>query len=77
MVERLVCSELMEAELIVMALAFPTRGARAAVEFEAAWRHNPQAVAQLAARQASARSAAGDPVRDADALDEADRFALS
>jgi hypothetical protein len=30
----LVCSEVMEAELIELELAFPTRGARAAVEFE-------------------------------------------
>jgi hypothetical protein len=31
----------------------------------------------MAARQASARSEAGDPVRDAEALGEAARFALN
>jgi hypothetical protein len=77
LVERQVCSESTDAELIEMALAFPTMGARAAVELEAAYYHNSQEVAQMAARQASARSVAGDPVRDAEALDEAARFALS
>jgi len=66
----------MEVELIEMALAFPTRGARAAVEFEAAC-YNPQEVAQMAASQSSARSAAGVPDRDVETLDEAARFALS
>ena len=82
LVVRLVCSE--PPELIEWAVALEAGDARAAVELEAPdSRHNPQAVVgsqavvELMARRASARSAAqGEPVLSVEARDERDRSAL-
>ncbi|MBO0859548.1 MAG: hypothetical protein J2P21_13900 [Chloracidobacterium sp.] len=71
----MVCS--MEAELIEVAFAFPTRDARVAVEFEVVCYHNPQEVAQMAARQASEWAAVGVPDHYVEARIEVARFALN
>ena len=81
LVERLVCSE--PPESIEWAVALEAWGARAAVELEAPGsRHNPQevvspqAVVEMLAGRASARSARGEPVRSVEARDEMARSAL-
>jgi hypothetical protein len=81
LVERLVGSE--PPELIEWAVALEAWDARAAVELEAPdSRHNPQAVVgpqavvEMRAGRASARSARGELVRSAEARDEMARSAL-
>jgi hypothetical protein len=73
-------------ELIEGIVALPTRGAKAAVELEAACSlhnlqeavlHNLQEVVNAAARQASERSGPGEPVRGEEARDEAGPSPLS
>jgi hypothetical protein len=83
-----VCSGPVEAlvALIEGAVALPTRGARAVVELaapcslhnlQAVALHDPQAVVDMAASQASGRSGPVEPVRDEEALDEAAPCPLS
>jgi hypothetical protein len=78
LIERLVCSEPAEwPELIEWAVALEAMAAMAAVELEAPdSRHSSQAVVEMAAGRASARSARGESVQSVEAQDELARFAL-